>query len=200
MAKKVIKKKTKIVSSALKKKTDIKKSAKSTSISKPSNVLTKAPFQKHKVKSETVTSLPTKQKPGGKVGLETTQLEALRAKILSDPSITAKEKDSDICMIEGCEESKTTGDFCRLHYITKWKRLKKKEKVLAEKRLNKYIEELTSRYPDEYIEVIKRDLSSDKNFAELLQDLEIEDVDEVVGVEEDDDEFSKKFRPEDEEL
>lgn len=114
--------------------------------------------------------------------------------------LIVKDKDSDICVIEGCEESKTTGDFCRLHYISRWRKLKKKERVLAEKRLNKYIEELTSRYPDEYLEVIKRDLSSDKNFAELLQELEIEDVDEVVSLEEEDDEFAKKFRPEEEEF
>lgn len=117
------------------------------------------------------------------------------------PSSVVIQKDADICMLEGCEETKTTGDYCRYHYISKWKRLKKKERVLAEKRLNKYIEELTSRYPDEYLEVIKKDLSTDKNFAELLQDLEIEDVDDVAGhEEEDDDDFSKKFRPEEEEF
>ena len=198
MAKKVIKKKTKVVSSAVKKKAATTKSAKSTLVSKASHVLSRPLVQKDKVKKESLKT--AKQKPEKKIVLETAQIETLRAKFMSEPSLTGKEKDSDICVIEGCEESKTTGDFCRLHYITKWKRLKKKEKVLAEKRLNKYIEELTSRYPDEYIEVIKRDLSSDKNFAELLQDLEIEEVDEVAVVEEEDEDFGKKFRPEDGEI
>lgn len=187
MAKKLIKKKTKIVGTAKKKKAQIKKIVKSN----VKSIL--------KSKTSNVFNKPSRQKVKG-FSLEVAQVEALRAKIISEPSFALKEKDSDICVIEGCEENKTTGDFCRLHYITKWKRLKKKERVLAEKRLNKYIEELTSRYPDEYLEVIKRDLSSDKNFSELLQDLEIEDVDDVAGVEEEDEDFSKKFRPEDEEF
>ncbi|MFC2074996.1 hypothetical protein ACFLRA_01840 [Bdellovibrionota bacterium] len=80
------------------------------------------------------------------------------------------------CAFGSCEEVAITGDYCRYHYIANWRRLKAKERVLAEKRLNKYIEELTSRYPEEYLEVIRKDLSSDKSFHELLQDLDIEEL------------------------
>lgn len=158
------------------------------------------PVPKKRVVGKTATP-PSAAKHKGRegAGLEKALIEEMRVKIISETTTPPGDKDSDICVVEGCDENKTTGDFCRLHYISKWKRLKKKERVLAEKRLNKYIEELTARYPDEYLEVIKRDLSSDKNFSELLQDLEIEDVDEIAGADEEDEEFSKKFRPEDDE-
>ena len=100
-------------------------------------------------------------------------------------------KPDNICSIESCDEVRTTGEYCRYHYISKWKRIKKKERVLAEKRLNKYIEELTARYPEEYLEVIRRDLATEKSFADLLGDLEIEDF-EVPEFSEEDDEGSRK--------
>ena len=198
MARKRVKKKTKAVKSSKKKRVLPKKSVKAAFKTKAFSGAKKTIQKKIGWQKRTPT-LPVKGRVDKKVGLEKALMEELRVKIISETSTVPRDKDSDTCVMEGCEENKTTGDFCRLHYISKWKRLKKKERVLAEKRLNKYIEELTARYPDEYLEVIKRDLSSDKNFSELLQDLEIEDVDEVVGVDEEDEDFGKKFRPEDDE-
>lgn len=78
------------------------------------------------------------------------------------------------CSFTGCDEDRTTGVYCRLHYLVSWKKIKKKERLLAEKRLNKYIEELTARYPDEYLDIIRRDLATEKSFADLMEDLDIE--------------------------
>ncbi len=66
--------------------------------------------------------------------------------------------------------------YCRLHYIKNWKRIKKKESILKEKRLDIYIEELVSKYPDKYIETIRVDLASEKEFAKVVGELEFEDT------------------------
>ncbi len=56
-------------------------------------------------------------------------------------------------------------------------KIKRKQLILKEKKLNRYIEELVSKYPDKYIEAIRLDLNSDKDFAKVITDL---DLDETV--------------------
>ena len=83
--------------------------------------------------------------------------------------------DSSICREVACELSSTTGGYCRMHYIKNWKRIKRKEVILKEKKLNSYIEELISKYPDKYIEAIRQDLASEKDFSKVIADLEIDE-------------------------
>ena len=42
-------------------------------------------------------------------------------------------------------------------------------------KLEKYIEELTSRYPNKYLDLIKRDLSTESDFLHAIQELEIDE-------------------------
>jgi hypothetical protein len=79
------------------------------------------------------------------------------------------------CREAGCEQTSTTGSYCRLHYIKNWKKIKRKELILKEKRLDVYIEELVTKYPERYIEAIRQDLASDKDFAKVISELEIEE-------------------------
>ncbi len=82
-----------------------------------------------------------------------------------------------VCREVACEGLGTSGGYCRLHYIKNWKKIKRKEVILREKKLNQYIEELVAKYPDKYIEAIRQDLASDKDFAKVIYDL---DLDEAV--------------------
>jgi hypothetical protein len=82
-----------------------------------------------------------------------------------------------VCREVACEGLATSGGYCRLHYIKNWKKIKRKEVILREKKLNQYIEELVVKYPDKYIEAIRQDLASDKDFAKVIYDL---DLDEAV--------------------
>ncbi len=82
-----------------------------------------------------------------------------------------------VCREVACEGLATSGGYCRLHYIKNWKKIKRKEVILQEKKLNQYIEELVIKYPDKYIEAIRQDLASDKDFAKVIYDL---DLDEAV--------------------
>jgi hypothetical protein len=88
----------------------------------------------------------------------------------------------DVCREVACEGLSTTAGYCRLHYIKNWKKIKRKEIILKEGKLNQYIEELVVKYPDKYIEAIRQDLASDKDFAKVISDLDLdESVDDFEG-------------------
>jgi hypothetical protein len=88
----------------------------------------------------------------------------------------------DVCRETACESLATTLSYCRLHYIKNWKKIKRKEVILKEGKLNQYIEELVVKYPDKYIEAIRQDLASDKDFASVIVDLDLdESVDDFEG-------------------
>jgi hypothetical protein len=80
-----------------------------------------------------------------------------------------------MCRETGCENPATTKGYCRLDYIKNWKKIKRKEMILKEGKLNQYIEELVSKYPDKYIDVIRQDLSSEVNFNKVIHDLELDE-------------------------
>ena len=88
----------------------------------------------------------------------------------------------DSCREVACENMATTGTYCRMHYIKNWRRIKNKEKILAENRINGFIEELVAKYPEKYIEAIRADLASEKEFAKVISDLDLdESVDDFEG-------------------
>jgi len=80
-----------------------------------------------------------------------------------------------VCREVACEGLSTTGGYCRLHYIKNWKKIKRKELILKEKKLNSYIEELVAKYPDKYIDAIRQDLANDKDFAKVIYDLDLDE-------------------------
>jgi hypothetical protein len=80
-----------------------------------------------------------------------------------------------VCREVACEGLATSGGYCRLHYIKNWKKVKRKEAILREKKLDQYIEELVAKYPDKYIEAIRQDLANDKDFAKVIHDLDLDE-------------------------
>jgi len=89
------------------------------------------------------------------------------------------------CKAPDCDNVGTSHGYCRLHYIANWKRNKNKLKILSGGMLDKYIEELTSRYPDKYVEIMRKDLSSEKDFHSIISEMELEDAEEAETFEED---------------
>jgi len=67
-----------------------------------------------------------------------------------------------ICREESCQNAATTKGYCRLHYLCRWKDIKKKERERAAKKLNRYIESVMRKSPGRYMDVIKEDLRSSK--------------------------------------
>lgn len=99
---------------------------------------------------------------------------------------------NDECVEKGCDNIRTTQSYCRLHYLRNWKTIQKKREILKEGKLQEYIEELISKYPPKYIEALLSDLSDDKEFYTVLNQLNITsefdfEEDELVNVDDDDD-------------
>jgi hypothetical protein len=95
---------------------------------------------------------------------------------LSSSRYKAKPLETEaICREIACESLATTSGYCRLHYIKNWKKIKRKEQILAEGKLVQYIHELVAKYPERYIEAIRQDLSSDKDFAKVIHDLDLDE-------------------------
>ncbi len=80
---------------------------------------------------------------------------------------------NDECIEKGCDNIRTTQSYCRLHYLRNWKVVQKKREILKEGKLQEYIEELILKYPTKYIESLLSDLSDDKEFYRVLNELNI---------------------------
>lgn len=98
------------------------------------------------------------------------------------------------CKVADCDEVEAIDSYCRLHYIMYWKRNKTKAKILEGGKLDKYIEELTNRYPDKYLEMLKKDLQSEKEFNGIIAEMDAEDAEEELESEEDDNRFIEEVR------
>lgn len=118
----------------------------------------------------------------------------LTAQDLEDPEelILTDAEGRRYCKVKDCDQLSIVEGFCRLHYLALWKKIQIRKKILTDGKLEKYIEELTSRYPDKYIEMIRRDLKTEKDFLSAIQELEIDDSAE--GEFEEDSSFVEEIR------
>lgn len=79
------------------------------------------------------------------------------------------------CRARDCDQIAIVDAYCRYHYLLFWKKIQVRKKILVDGKLEKYIEELTSRYPDKFLEMIRRDLRTEKDFLAAIQELEIDE-------------------------
>lgn len=154
----------------------------SKSAEKTTKTAVKAPTAKGKtaqssIARSTQTSLEKAAKSGAQRGKKgTASLNAEVAEIRSDIYGPVNSAGEAVCREVACEGLVTSGGYCRLHYIKNWKKIKRKELILKEGKLNQYIEELVIKYPDKYIEAIRSDLASDKEFNKVIHDLELDEA------------------------
>jgi hypothetical protein len=140
------------------------------------------------------------------VEIDTTVVEAVET--ASEEIVLTDAEGRRYCRVKDCDQTSVVDGYCRYHYLLYWKRIQVRKKILGEGKLERYIEELTSRYPDKYLEMLKKDLKSEKDFLAAIQELEIDEsggdgefedeaqnyIDEVRGMSEagtarDDEEF-----------
>lgn len=149
---------------------------------------------------------------------EVEALEEAQEEDEGDVSLETEVKDSEevaltdaegrkFCRYKDCDQIGLVDGYCRLHYLLLWKKIQNRKKILQDGKLERYVDELTARYPDKFLELIKKDLRSEKDFLSAIQELEIDDsgsdndfeeeaesfIDEVRGISDapsvDDDEF-----------
>lgn len=79
------------------------------------------------------------------------------------------------CRVKDCDQISTVDGYCRYHYLLFWKKIQVRKKILSEGKLERYIEELTARYPDKFLDMLRKDLRSEKEFLAAIQELEIDE-------------------------
>lgn len=117
--------------------------------------------------------------------------ESKKAKKSAESLAAAKRR----CREPGCEHDFILTGFCRMHYIKNWRKIKRKEAILASGQLNNYVEELVSKYPDKYLDVIRQDLASEKDWSKVVVDLELDSVEDEAGGEEEHEGVAEGTRP-----
>lgn len=79
------------------------------------------------------------------------------------------------CRARDCDQIANVDAYCRYHYLLYWRKIQNRKKILADGKLERYIDELTARYPDKFLEMIRRDLRSEKDFLAAIQEMEIDE-------------------------
>lgn len=98
------------------------------------------------------------------------------------------------CRVKDCDQLAMVDAYCRYHYLLYWKRIQVRKKILTEGKLERYIEELTARYPDKFLEMLRKDLRSEKEFVAAIQELEIDESQGDSDFEEESENYIEEVR------
>jgi hypothetical protein len=79
------------------------------------------------------------------------------------------------CRVRDCDQISVVEGYCRFHYLQLWKKIQIRRKILTDGKLQRYVEELTARYPDKFLEMIRKDLRAEKDFLAAIAELEIDE-------------------------
>lgn len=72
-----------------------------------------------------------------------------------------------ICKEEKCKNAATTDGYCRLHYLKHWKDLREVKKKRAAAKLNQYVEFICKNNPENYMDVLRKDIRSGRIAEEV---------------------------------
>ena len=154
----------------------VAKVSKKAAAEKPAEKPAKSAVQSAPVGKGKAAATPVKEVPSAVAKPAKAAKGAKAAKTAGDGAAkVVLELGETVCREVACEGLATSMGYCRLHYIKNWKKIKRKEVILKEKKLNQYIEELVAKYPDKYIEAIRQDLANDKDFAKVIYDLDLDE-------------------------
>ncbi len=163
-----------------KQKLDAKQKKKPIKVAKPK---APAPTQS-KNKESKAASL--KSKPGPVIPIK--EVEELEALLKEDEANDIELRDAEgrlYCKVRDCDELSAVDGYCRFHYLRLWKKIQLRKKILAGGKLDMYIEELTQRYPDKFVEMIRNDLRTEKDFLAAIHELDIDESSLDAEAEED---------------
>ncbi|MCB0342412.1 MAG: hypothetical protein H6626_03760 [Pseudobdellovibrionaceae bacterium] len=190
VVKKTTKKPAKKAAKKTTKKTVAKKVAKKKAVAKAATVKKKttakavAPTKKATSKKEVI---PAAEKPVKKAKaapvespvevIEELELSALENEEPQEPEevILTDAEGRRLCRVSDCDQVATVDGYCRYHYLLFWKKIQNRKKILVGGKLERYIEELTARYTDKFIEILRKDLRSEKDFLSAVHELELDD-------------------------
>ncbi|MBX3022534.1 MAG: hypothetical protein KF799_12750 [Bdellovibrionales bacterium] len=105
---------------------------------------------------------------------EIVETEALEEEVPEEVVLTDAEG-RRYCRVKDCDQLSAVDGYCRFHYLLFWKKIQVRKKILSEGKLERYVEELTARYPDKFLDMLRKDLRSEKEFLAAIQELEIDE-------------------------
>lgn len=79
------------------------------------------------------------------------------------------------CRAKDCDQISIVEGYCRFHYLLFWKKIQIRKEILQDGKLEKYVDDLTSRYPDKFLEMLRKDLRTTKDFLTAIAELEIDE-------------------------
>jgi hypothetical protein len=138
-------------------------------------------------------SKPKDKKVSKKVNSEGSSAEEVEDSFEEEILLTDAEGNV-ICRVTDCDQVSQVDGYCRYHYLLFWKKIQSRKRILTEGKLERYIEELTARYPDKFLDVLKKDLRSQKEFLSAIQELEIEEGQDEAFDEEDSQNYLDEIR------
>ncbi len=106
---------------------------------------------------------------------ESEEVVAVEAKQRDDEVVLTDAEGRVYCRVRDCDQISAVEGYCRYHYLLLWKKIQVRRKILVDGKLERYVEELTSRYPDKFLEMIRKDLRTEKDFLAAIAELEIDE-------------------------
>lgn len=103
------------------------------------------------------------------------EISAAETKSADDEIILTDADGRRYCRVRDCDQISSVEGYCRYHYLLLWKKIQVRRKILVDGKLERYVEELTSRYPDKFLEMIRKDLRAEKDFLAAIAELEIDE-------------------------
>ncbi len=108
------------------------------------------------------------------------------AEVISDEEVVLTDAEGRrYCRATDCDQIGIVDGYCRFHYLLYWKKIQNRKRILADGKLERYIEELTSRYTDKFVELLRKDTRTEKDFLGALQELDLDDSASATANEED---------------
>ncbi len=80
------------------------------------------------------------------------------------------------CLAIDCDQIAQVESYCRYHYLSLWKKIQKRRKILAENQIYTYLQILSDSYSLRMIYVIYKDLSDERDFLDVIQELYSDDL------------------------
>ena len=83
-----------------------------------------------------------------------------------------------LCSSKDCDQIATVTDvskqnYCRFHYISLWSSIQKRNSIISGNVLKSFVNQSLTALPHKYLEMIRKDLSTEKDFVAALQELGI---------------------------
>lgn len=80
------------------------------------------------------------------------------------------------CKVTNCDQIASINDkYCRYHYLLFWKKIQIRNKILESSKLSDYIRKFTAVYSYKFIELIKKDLRTERDFLNLVEELQLDE-------------------------